>query len=82
MEPYTINEYNAMEPHSMWYDGDRQAFRCEQCGYGIRLHDSTLTVVEKGRQLLLELPNGCLVLVPFRHRGSMGGLRITDIKVC
>lgn len=82
MKPYTIDEYNAMDPHSMWYDEERQVFRCEQCGYGMRLHDSTLTVVEKGRQLLLALPNGCLVLVPFRHRGSTGGLRITDIKVC
>jgi len=82
MKPYTIGEYNAMEPHSTWYDEGRQTFRCEQCGYEIRLHDSIPTVVEKGLQLFLELPNGCLVLVPFRHRGSMGGLGITDIKVC
>ena len=82
MKPYTIGEYNTMEPHSTWYDQERQTFRCEQCGYEMRLNDSTPTIIEKGRQLLLELPNGCLVLFPFRHRGSTGGLSITDIKLC
>jgi len=82
MKPYTIGDYNAMEPHSTWYDEERETFRCEQCGYEIRLNDSTPTIVEKGRQVLLELPNGCVVLVPFKHRGSMGGLRITGMQVC